>query len=452
MVADVSKLHCASPLAGTTEEHSRGLPLHGASPSQFKGTQLRASYVADQVVVSIWEDCRKVDQLEAARRTVELFATDLSWARRPDALQVAAKFASTLRAFPELASEVDEQEIASRIRDMGKDGEAFYCSVLSVLLAPDDCDALEHVMLELARLRSFDLLRCLLAGYSSLRSTNIFLSRLIGEIDVSEDGGAEVGAVLGLIADKLEGSETLAKQRLGAAIAQSTVVDEGRIAEIEPLRLADVAMRARRHLHSRQFEPRSRVRYSADRNMLDVFQRARSRLAEFTKQNEPTASAQSWVETEPRCGRTGIIRWFDHQLSRGAASLDGRSFGTTYAQRTANGALNAREHPPGGIFQFGPWVSLNSGAYRLLLIGSADRGASFDLKITESCSANIICAESYTISRATTDSGVICEKRFQIDRNVDGVEFVVEVNPGSGALTIENNTIERVPLSLLKNF
>jgi hypothetical protein len=384
----------------------------------------------------VWAIWRRVDRLEVARRAISVFAKDLSWVRLAEAASVANRFAATLVLFPELAIDIDPAEVAQRIRNMGTASDSLYFCALSFLVAPRDRTSLELLLLNLAERRSYELLGAFLERSSYSEPNNVFYSRLL-KVIIDAAGAREAIETLGSISDRIKGQASLAKQRLGTSVGYGFLSDETQLSELDPLHFADIAMHARQKT-ALQYRGSQLFPSSSDtRDFFDVFRRAQEKLLPFQAKRSNVISGDEALLVGAD-QRSGVVSWYDIELSKGPAWIPASSFKTTYAELTPEGTLMADSHPPGGYFQFGPYILLGAGSYNLALCGSASERMSMQLKVSTDYGAKVIKLHDFETGSGLEET--ISELSFDLNKSSDSVEFSLVVKRGGGPL-ITNGVI-----------
>lgn len=395
---------------------------------------------SDMSIYSIWAAWKNTSQLDVARRAVRRFAEDLTWVTLRDAPEMAARFASTISDFPELLTEVDPGEIAARIRQFGVNEGELYFAFIAQTLAPSDCSARSALLQTLSRVGSYELLAQLLQDSSGLKLDNLSITRLLDEVGAARVTVKNRVRILRAIADLLSSPASLAKQKFGAVLARAFVADETRLSEVDELIFAQIAVDARKR--SKCWLRKNANGRSCSRRKIpeELYTSARQRVAAFHRQNLNGKQVKSSRAVRKQV--SGIINWFDFQLTLGAASVDGKLLKSAYGQHHPDGSVSAVMHPPNSMFLFGPYISLSAGSYMIRYIGRVEEGLAFAAKVTCNLGQTVIAATDVEVQTGLSRSGPICCLSFKLDETKCGVEFTLIVKGGHGELAVERIDLE----------
>lgn len=417
----------ARSAAGTSLQEARH--LFAEFPQQpSAGDFLRAVEVLNEVgksapaivLQSIWPVWQRHDHMALVGGCVELCARDLDWGWSPNAFAIARRFAASLDLFPELALLTDPVELGQRLLNRAVAGATLHYCALAHLVAPASLEILERLLLELTRAGKFDAVLRLLSSTQQL--PDVFFSRLFDVIP----SGADRAAVIDLYAqaaDFLADRPTLASLRLGERMSSILQTNAGQRAD--PLQITHTVALVRELLRKGERVAIERTRSdSASRKQelgMALLEKTESLAARYLHNLARDDNAGKSYSKQIGEGRISWVRW---QIERSvAAFIPASKFSSQYAKREGD-SLYANRHLAGEVFQFGPYVDLPAGTYRVVFLGSSN-SAIFELAVVSLHNTKKIQSLLVTLRADGPSSETLGTIDFYLPAPEPNVEFLI---------------------------
>jgi hypothetical protein len=385
-----------------------------------------APAIALQLIWPVW---RRHDHVLLMGGCVKLCARNLEWGWSPDAFAIARRFVESLELFPELALLSDPAELGQRILSGAVGGATLHYCALAHLIAPGLSQISERFVLELARAGELDAVLRLLPATEQGR--DVFFSRLLDVIprDADETTVIELCAQ---IADRLSNRPTLASLRLGERM--SSILQSNAAHHVEPLQMAHAVKVVRQLLkdgdrvgieRGRSVSATYRQGFGAD-----LLEKAEPLVARYLHKLVRGNTKNRSYSKHTGDGRISWVRW---QIERGfPAFIPASKFLSHYAKRDGT-SLYATRHVAGEVFQFGPYIDLPAGTYRVVFLGSASN-AILDLAVVSMNNKKKIQSAIFTSRTDEPSSEILGTVDFCLLQAEANVEFLIYPMTHSGEL------------------
>jgi hypothetical protein len=385
-----------------------------------------APAIALQLIWPIW---RRHDHVPLMGGCVKLCARNLDWSWSPDAFDIARRFVESLELFPELALLSDPAELGQRILSRAVGGATLHYCALAHLVAPGSSEISERFVLELARAGELEAVLRLLPATE--QGKDVFFSKLLDVIprDANETTVIDLYAQ---IADRLSNRPTLASLRLGERMG--SILQSNAAHRIEPLQMAHTVARVRKLLKNGDRVSIERGRsFSAPRNqgfgaaLLEQTEPLMARYLHNLVRGNTNNRSYSKHTGE---GRISWVRW---QIECGIlAFIPASKFLSHYAKREGTW-LYAKRHVAGEVFQFGPYIDLPAGTYRVVFLGNATN-AILELAVVSLNNSKKIQSVIRTSRTDEPSSEILGTVDFCLLKAEPSVEFLIYPMTHSGEL------------------
>jgi hypothetical protein len=423
------------PIGSHPDRSAAGVSLEGGRDllGQFPDKPSAADFIRALVVINeieeyapaialqlIWPIWRRHDHMPLMGGCVKLCARNLEWGWSPDAFAIARRFVESLELFPDLALLSDPAELGQRILSRAVGGATLHYCALAHLIAPGLSEVSERFVLELARAGELGAVLRLLPATG--QGKDVFFSKLLDTIPPDADETTVID-LYAQIADRLSNRPTLASLRLGERMG--SILQSNAAHHVDPLQMAHTVAVVRQLL-----KPGDRVGVERGRSVSAPCEQDFG--AALLEKTEPLVARHLHKlvrdNTNSRSyskhtgdGRISWVRW---QIECGfPAFIPASKFLSHYAKGNGT-SLYATRHVAGEVFQFGPYVDLPAGTYRVVFLGSATN-AILELAVASSNNKKKIQSAIFTSRTDEPSSEILGAVDFCLLKAEANVEFLI---------------------------
>jgi hypothetical protein len=434
----------APPIGRLPDRSAAGISLEGGRDllGQFPDKPSAADFIHALQVINeveeyapaialqlIWPIWQRHEHVLLMGGCVKLCARNLDWGWLPDAFAIARRFVESLDLFPELALLSDPADLAQRILSRAVGGATLHYCALAHFIAPGLSEISETFVLELARAGELEAVLRLLPATE--KGNDVFFSKLLDVIprDASETTVIDLYAQ---IADRLSNRPTLASLRLGEKMG--SILQSNAAHHVEPLQLAHTVTVVRQLLKNGD-----RVAIERGRTVSAHYkQDSRGTLLEKT---EPLVARYLHNLVRGNTNNRGYskhtgegrISWVRWQIECGFPALIPASKFLSHYAKGDGTSLYATRHVAGEVFQFGPYIDLPAGTYRVAFLGSATN-AILELAVVSMNNTKKIQSAIFTSRTDEPSSDILGTVDFCLLKAEPNVEFLIYPMIPSGEL------------------
>jgi hypothetical protein len=356
--------------------------------------------------------------LEENRRALTNFVKLAEWGNSPDAEAIARRIDQALSDFPELEFDYRRSELAGNV--VGKVLPPLRGLKIAQILAPEDEEIAERLLIALSRDSDWEALRDRLASFKPGEDIDVLIAQIVSEMnDLANPIGAS--ATLGALCSRLTNIRSLAALRIAHARARlllrrNGAEDTAFAAAVFPSwRLVE---RYRRPAASQVLENRRPIGFATfDTSRMRRLERV---VATHLKQRV----AENADRLPVRVRRSNPVPWSVITLERrGSVTIPARKFSSDYACRE-KGVIRAKRHPIASPFVYGPYITLVEGFYTLQFLGDGDDRLEYELAATNNMGQYKLATSRIILMKDAND-GVLGELNFNVARQSDGFEFII---------------------------
>jgi hypothetical protein len=434
----------APPISRHPDRSTAGISLEGGCDllGQFPDKPSAANFIRALDVITqveeyapaialqlMWPIWRRHDHLPLMDGCVRLCSRNLDWGWSPDAFAIARRFVESLELFPELALLSDPGELGQRILSRAVGGASLHYCALAHLIAPELSEISERFVLELARAGKLEAVLRLLP--TAKQAKDVFFSKLLDVIPRDADETTVID-LYAEIADHLSIRPTLVSLRLGERMG--SILQNNAAHHVEPLQLAHTVTVVRQLLKNGDRVGIERGRF-VSAPYKQGFGAALLEKAEplVARHLHKLVRGNTSIPSYSKHTGEGRISWVRWQIECGIpAFIPASKFLSHYAKGDGT-SLYATRHVAGEVFQFGPYIDLPAGTYRVVFLGSATN-AILELAVVSLNNKKKIQSAIFTSRTDEPSSEILGAVDFCLLKAEQNVEFLIYPMTHSGEL------------------